>query len=272
MRQVKSTLQQNHDRTKKGKKLIILVFYHQLQNKKKNENQLMADEETPEDSSNTSDRFSKEALVPTLSPRHWTICYNSRKSKGRIVVCAGIKHTTMVPSGQIKVFRCWWLKNQQAVKRCVCMFFWWWRAEKGKVPVCEEGGRRRPFSLWPSLWPRPASPYLLRHWEWGYPVVTQRTENCRLKSSSWTLHPTGEKEKDLVFLCVSKVPSGERGDVGLVALCNNQIRLLMFDNWVFTPPQFLFVFWPTFWQSSKNSQGIKEREIEPDIPNLNHWN
>ena len=121
MRQVKSTLQQNHDRTKKGKKLIILVFYHQLQNKKKNENQLMADEETPEDSSNTSDRFSKEALVPTLSPRHWTICYNSRKSKGRIVVCAGIKHTTMVPSGQNKVLRCWWLKYQQAKKDvCIC--------------------------------------------------------------------------------------------------------------------------------------------------------
>ena len=35
---------------------------------------------------------------------------------------------------------------------------------------------------------------------------------------------------DLVFLGVSEVPSGEKGDVGVVALCNNQIPLLMFDN------------------------------------------
>ena len=54
MRKVKSTLQQNQDRNKKGKKSTILVFYHHPQNKKKNKNQPMADEETLEDSSNIS--------------------------------------------------------------------------------------------------------------------------------------------------------------------------------------------------------------------------
>ena len=54
MRKVKSTLQRNQDRNKKGKKSTILVFYHHPQNKKKNKNQPMADEETLEDSSNIS--------------------------------------------------------------------------------------------------------------------------------------------------------------------------------------------------------------------------
>ena len=74
----------------------------------------------------------------------------------------------------------------------------------------------------------------------------------------------------MVFLGVSEVPSGERGEVWVVALCNNQIPLLRFDNRVFKPHQFLFLLWPTFGQADKNSQGIKEHEIEMDIPNLNH--
>ena len=60
------------------------------------------------------------------------------------------------------------------------------------------------------------------------------------KTSSWTLYPTGEEEKDLVFLCVWEIPAGERGDVGVVAMCNNQIPLLMFDNWIFL--KFYFIF------------------------------
>ena len=45
MRKVKSTLQQNEGRDKKGKKSTILVFNHHPQNEKKNENQPMVDEE-----------------------------------------------------------------------------------------------------------------------------------------------------------------------------------------------------------------------------------
>ena len=65
---------------------------------------------------------------------------------------------------------------------------------------------------------------------------------------------------------------GERGGVWVVAMCNNQMPPLMFDNWVFKPHQFLFLFWPTFRQADKNSQGVKEHTIETDIPNPNHWN
>ena len=54
MREVSSTLQQIQDGNKKGKESTILVLYHHPQNKKKNENQLMADEEIPEDASSTS--------------------------------------------------------------------------------------------------------------------------------------------------------------------------------------------------------------------------
>ena len=64
-RKVKSTLQQNLDGTKKGKKSTTRVFYHHPQNKKKNENGPMADEETPEDSSNTSDDSPSKPLCPT---------------------------------------------------------------------------------------------------------------------------------------------------------------------------------------------------------------
>ena len=71
---------------------------------------------------------------------------------------------------------------------------------------------------------------------------------------------------------VLKILSGERGYVVVVALCNKQVPLLMFNNWVFKPHQFLFLFWPTFGQADKNSQGIKEHEIEADIPDLIHWN
>ena len=90
------------------------------------------------------------------------------------------------------------------------------------------------------------------------------------KTSSWTLYPTGEEEKDLLFLCVWEIPAGEMGDIGVVAVCNNQIPLLMFDNWIFKPHQFLFLFWPKFGQDDKNSQGVKERTIKTNIPNLNH--
>ena len=223
MRQVKSTLQQNHDRTKKGKKSTTRVFYHHPQNKKKNENGPMADEETPEDSSNTSDRFSKEALVPTLSPRHWTICYNSRKSKGRIVVCAGIKHTTKAPSGQTKLLRCW-LKYQQAVKRCVRMFFWWCRGEKGKGPVCEEGGREvasfqftaqtSQSILTQTLGVRTG--WRLRTADWRF----LSTEDFFLNTSSHWWEGKGRG----ISVCFGG-PAGERGDGGVLALCNNQIPL-----------------------------------------------
>lgn len=54
MKKVKSTLQQNAETNKKGKKSTILVFYHHPQNVKKNEKQPMADEEIPEDFSNSS--------------------------------------------------------------------------------------------------------------------------------------------------------------------------------------------------------------------------
>ena len=54
MRKVKSTLQLNEGRDKKGKKSTILVFCHHPQNEKKNENQPMADEEILGDSSNSS--------------------------------------------------------------------------------------------------------------------------------------------------------------------------------------------------------------------------
>ena len=152
---------------------------------------------------------------------------------------------------------------------CVSVFLKMGRGGRAGSAVWE-GGRWDPFSLGP----RPASPYLLRHWDWGLGEdwELQTEDFWALRISSWTLHPTGEKEKDLVFLCVSEVPSRERGDVGLVALCNNQIPLFMFNNWVFALHQFLFVFWPTFGQATKNNQGIKEHEIETDIPNLNHWN
>ena len=63
MRKVKSTLQQNEGRDKKGKKSTILVFYHHLQNEKKNENQLMADEEIPEGFSNSSPDDSPSTLL-----------------------------------------------------------------------------------------------------------------------------------------------------------------------------------------------------------------
>ena len=64
-RKVKSTLQQNLDGTKKGKKSTTRVFYHHPQNKKKNENGPMADEETPEESSNTSpDNSPSKPLCP----------------------------------------------------------------------------------------------------------------------------------------------------------------------------------------------------------------
>ena len=53
MKKVKSTLQQNVEKSKKGKKSMILDFYHHSQNKKK-ESQPMADEQIPEDSSNSS--------------------------------------------------------------------------------------------------------------------------------------------------------------------------------------------------------------------------
>ena len=33
----------------------------------------------------------------------------------------------------------------------------------------------------------------------------------------------------MAFLGISEVPSGKTGDVGVVALCSNQIALLMFD-------------------------------------------
>ena len=42
MKKVKSTLQQNVEKSKKGKKSMILDFYHHSQNKKK-ESQPMAD-------------------------------------------------------------------------------------------------------------------------------------------------------------------------------------------------------------------------------------
>ena len=83
---------------------------------------------------------------------------------------------------------------------------------------------------------------------------------------------TGEEEKDLTFLCVWEVPAEERGGVWVVAMCNNQMPLLMFDNQIFKPQQFLFLFWSTFGQADKNSQGVKEHTIETDIPNLKHWN
>ena len=54
MREISATLQQIQDGNKKGKESTILVLYHHPQNKKKNENQLMADEEIPEDSSSNS--------------------------------------------------------------------------------------------------------------------------------------------------------------------------------------------------------------------------
>ena len=152
---------------------------------------------------------------------------------------------------------------------CVSVF-WWWGEEEGKCRVCEKGGRSNSFCLWPRL----ASPYLARHWEWGEDEDwALKTEDFwALKISSWTLYPTGEEEKDLIFLCVWEVPAGERGDIGVVAMCNNQIPFLMFDNWIFKPHQFLFLFWPTFEQADKNSKGVKEYTIETDIPNLNHWN
>ncbi|XP_024844575.2 uncharacterized protein [Bos taurus] len=63
-RKVKSTLQRNPGRKKKGKRSANPVFYHHPQNKKKNESGPMADEETPEDSSNTSDDSASKPLCP----------------------------------------------------------------------------------------------------------------------------------------------------------------------------------------------------------------
>jgi hypothetical protein len=63
-RKVKSTLQRNPGRKKKGKRSTNPVFYHHPQNKKKNESGPMADEETPEDSSNTSDDSASKPLCP----------------------------------------------------------------------------------------------------------------------------------------------------------------------------------------------------------------
>ena len=53
MRKLSSTVQQIQDGNK-GKESTILIFYHHPQNKKKNENQLTADEEIPEDSPSIS--------------------------------------------------------------------------------------------------------------------------------------------------------------------------------------------------------------------------
>ena len=54
MRKVKSTVQQNAETNERAKKSTILVFYYHPQNEKKKENQPMADEEIPEESSNSS--------------------------------------------------------------------------------------------------------------------------------------------------------------------------------------------------------------------------
>ena len=51
MEKIKAILQQNPDRNMKENSTILIFYYHQ-QNKK-NENRPTADEETPEDSSNT---------------------------------------------------------------------------------------------------------------------------------------------------------------------------------------------------------------------------
>ncbi|KAI4545063.1 hypothetical protein MG293_005329 [Ovis ammon polii] len=53
MEKIKAILQQNPDRNMKENS-TILVFYYHRQSKKKTENRPTADEETPEDSSNTS--------------------------------------------------------------------------------------------------------------------------------------------------------------------------------------------------------------------------
>ena len=52
MGKVKAILQENPDMNMQETSTILIFYYHQ-QNKKKNENRPTADEETPEDSSNT---------------------------------------------------------------------------------------------------------------------------------------------------------------------------------------------------------------------------
>ena len=104
-----------------------------------------------------------------------------------------------------------------------------------------------------------------------------KPEHWRLKiSEHWRFLPEHfiplVRRKRLDVLGVLKVPSGERGYVVVVAQFNNQVPLMMFNNWVFKRHQFLFLFWPTFGQANKNSHGIKEHEIEADIPDLIHWN
>ncbi|KAG5194013.1 hypothetical protein JEQ12_020374 [Ovis aries] len=62
MEKIKAILQQNPDRNMKETS-TILVFYYHRQSKKKTENRPTADEETPEDSSNTSPDNSPSKLL-----------------------------------------------------------------------------------------------------------------------------------------------------------------------------------------------------------------
>ena len=168
-----------------------------------------------------------------------------------------------------QVLRCWWLKYQQAIKRYVCVFFLMMGRVGREVSGRWEGREVESFQLGAQTSQSIVSQTLGMRTGWRL-----STEPWRFLSTEdfWTLYPTGEEEKDLVFLCVWEVPAWERGDVGMVAMCNNQIPLLMFDNWIFKPHRFLFLLWPKFGQADKNSQGVKEHTIETDVPNLNHWN
>jgi len=132
MRKVKSTLQQNEGRDKKGKKSIILVFYHHPQNEKKNENQPMADEEIPEGFSNSSPDDSPSTLLCPPGARDLEqSAVTPRKPWKNSHLCRD-QTTAMVPSVEAKTLRCWWLKYQQVVKRCVCVYLFLMMARNGR--------------------------------------------------------------------------------------------------------------------------------------------
>lgn len=63
MEKIKAILQQNPDRNMKENS-TILVFYYHRQSKKKTENRPTADEENPEDSSDTFDNSPSKPLCP----------------------------------------------------------------------------------------------------------------------------------------------------------------------------------------------------------------
>ena len=91
MRKVKSTLQQNEGRDKKGKKSTILVFNHHPQNEKKNENQPMVDEEIRRAFPTVLLTILQVPSCAHLEPETLSNLLSLQESPDRTVICVGIK-------------------------------------------------------------------------------------------------------------------------------------------------------------------------------------